>query len=265
MEKLRDWEAGMAVTVNRAPNAYQIRIQVQPPGGGPLQMLYLDMSLQRHAYRNLDQAQAKPMNSVLQNAVSDTDIETDLRALGQQVEAKLLGRAQPDRSFQPSLAQQLAGVRQGMDAGGGIRASVNAIEAKISTTVFGDYVVASRRTYRVDNTAINFMTQANHCYPIAGPGLWGNIDQMTFAGIVSFRRLEQALERTHLAVEQIWQKLARDPGGRCNPLYGHFTGAATQFGRLPNPVRQRIVETAGNSRRHQEIGKVLGKIESTRH
>lgn len=255
----------MAVTVNRALNAYQIRIQIQPPRGGPPQMLNLDMSLQRHAYRNLEQAQAKPMNSVLQNGVSDADIESDLRALGQQVEAKIRGLAQPAQSFQPSLAQQLAAVRQGMNAGQGIRGSVNQIEAEILKTVFGDYVVASRRTYRVDNTAINFMVQANHCYPIAGPGLWAAIDQATFAGIVSFRRLEQALAGKRESVEKIWDKLARDPGGRHNPLHGHFIGAATQYGRLSNLLRQKIIETAGNSKRHQEIGKLLGKIESHRH
>lgn len=254
----------MVVTLNRTPNAYRVTIQHNPPGGAPPVVLTLDMSLQRHAYRNLEQAQAKPQNSVLQNAVSDPDIETDLRGLGQQIETKLAGHGQPARAFQPSLAQQLAGVRQGMVAGTGIASSVNAMESAIPRTVFGDYLVASGRTYRVDNTAINFMAAANHCYPIAGPGLWANIDQMTFAGIVSFRRLELGLAGKRGTPWDNWERLSRDPGGRFNPLHGNFTGAATNFGQLPEPMRQKIIQTAGNSRFHNEIADALGRIIAAR-
>ncbi|RYG91544.1 hypothetical protein EU803_10680 [Loktanella sp. IMCC34160] len=252
----------MVVTLNRTPNACHIRVQYNPPGGAPPLILNLDMSLQRHCYRNLEQAQAKPANSVLLNSVSDQDIDTDLRGLGQQVETRMAGGGQP---FRPTLAEQLAGVRRGMDAGTGITGSVNAMEAAIPTTVFGDYVVASGRTYRVDNTAINFLAPANHCYPIAGPGLWGNIDLTTFAGIVSFRRLELALAGKRGTPWENWERLSRDPGGRYNPLHGHFTGAATNFGRLPQPTRQKIIQAAGNSRFHNDIGDALGRIEAERH
>ncbi|MEM8800056.1 MAG: hypothetical protein AAGF15_08260 [Pseudomonadota bacterium] len=254
----------MAVTVTRSPNAYKIQVQAHPPGGAPPQTLNLDMSLQRHAYRNLEQAAAKPQNSILHNAVTDAEIERDLAEVGQQVEAKLKGQGQPMNSFAPTLAQQLAGVRQGMDAGAGVGGSIQSMETNVQQTAFGDYRVASGRTYRVDNPSINVMAAANHCYPIAGPGLWANVDQSAFAGAVMFRRLEVALSGKGKPFE-VWEKLARDPGGKFNPLHGTFTGAATEFGRLPNMMRQKIVEVAGNTRFHQEIENCLGRLEAQRH
>lgn len=195
----------MPVTVVRSPNAMRLTVSIGPEAQRTT--FNLDMSLQRHAWRNLDQAQAKPMNSILGNAVTDGAIEQDLMALGGLLEKKLTGRA-----------------------------------------MFGDYSLGSGRTYRVDNSSPANQETPNHCYPIAGTGLWAGVSQAVFAAAVAFRRLELALDGKSGTPEAVWNSIKNDPTARTSEIYSAFTGARTHVMALEKKDRQKIVEAAGSSK-----------------
>lgn len=245
----------MVVSVRKRQSTVTIKILSQRGS------VTLDMSLQRHAYAYLAASEPKPMNSMLHGAVSQLQIEADLLQLGQLVEQKLQRLGQPAKFFVPGLIEQLAGVRAGMDAGLGIRDSFLRMENGIDS--FCDFRVASGRTYRVDNSANSFTLPPNHCYPIAGPKVWAQINQLEFAGIVMFRRIERMMERKGCDPDDLAARrmaLHSDPDIRDCQLIDDIDSAAMQFGKLPLPSQRKIVTAAGNSPLQRRLARFLRMI-----
>jgi hypothetical protein len=211
------------------------------------------MSLQRHAWAWIGSADAKPMNSVLHGSVLEAQIQQDLLNVGDMMVQRVGGNDVGGvTTHRPSLHDQVLAIgRLGAlpAAGQGLVAAVaGEINTAVATNMFGDYTVRSGRTYRVDNTAIDFMNAANHCYPIAGPGLWAGMDQTTFAGASSFRRLEQVVaSKQGKSAHEIWRSLENDPTSRNTPIYGAFTGARTQYQAMSAATRALLVAASGET------------------
>lgn len=235
--------------VNAIKNTNTMRLTVT---AAPALIVNLDMSLARHAYSWLEDAQAKPMNSILHAIITANDILQDLRSLGSQLEQKMLAPTTP----KISLAAQLALTRQVMNAGNGVNAATQRINA-VGTQqggytlpmLHGDYTVASGRTYRVDNVAMNPTQAPNHCYPIAGPNLWANVSQATFAAAAAVCRLQNAMVTVRDDLPKKWKSLSSMPPSERvnNALFNAISGARTHFNGLPGGDKSILGVVSGQS------------------
>ncbi|MFD9572029.1 hypothetical protein ACFWBI_19515 [Streptomyces sp. NPDC059982] len=131
-------------------------VNVDIEGATPLR---LGMSLQRHSYRHCATSPAAvALNSLYHSTVDDATIIAEAVEVGEQAEALLL------------------------KAGGKWAA------------LFGKTLtVGSRRTYLVDNSALNPNGSPNHFFVTGGDGVWAKIPQLDYIAARDVRRVEEAI------------------------------------------------------------------------
>ncbi|MFG2622625.1 hypothetical protein ACGFXC_33935 [Streptomyces sp. NPDC048507] len=162
-------------------------VNVDVEGTTPLR---LGMSLQRHSYRHCANSASGALNSLLHSEVDDATIIAEAVEVGEQIEGLLL-------------------------KSGGKWASL-----------FGKTLtVGSRRTYLVDNSALNPNGSPNHFFVTGGDGVWAKIPQADYVAARDVRRVEEAIttrqtrkdKYDYLDPKQFAAKQA-ETGGGDNPV-----------------------------------------------
>lgn len=212
----------MPVSLTGSRNAKKVHISI-----GSSRSILLDFSLQRHYYPNLDDSQAKPMNSIIYYSVAEDAIEEQLKDLGTFIEAKI----------------------KSLGAGGDL------------ATANGDYNLGSSlMTWRVDNVSLDATRPPNHCYPISGANLWANVSQKEFAATAAIRSLEVAMTGIRDSVSKKWKSLQHLPPSErnANPIYTAISGARTHLrqGNIQSSAVSRIGIVSGRPDLLKEIAKI---------
>jgi hypothetical protein len=236
----------MSVEVTKRADSSVLRLTVGSTQANTDLHVALDLSLKRHAYKFLEGAQAKIQNSILYGSLDQLEIEKDLHHVGGQLEARMGATGAVAPSWQSQL---VAAGRALMTQGGGInvRRAVEEAAATDPTSLFGDYQVLGGRTYRVDNVAIDRLRAPNHCYPIAGPSLWSNVSQTSFAAAAALRRLDLAFEGVRGSLADKWRSMKHLSAEqqRDNELWTAMTGARTQVRMMAAPDHNLLSLVSG--------------------
>jgi hypothetical protein len=120
----------------------------------------LDFSLQRHHYGYIEGAASAPVNSILHHDVDPMVMVGEAVEVGHQLETAYATH-------------------------GAVAVAAN------TALLYGDYVVKSGRTYRVDNSAT--VGWPNHFFVISGNDVWGGLVRDDWLAAQVIRRLQVAV------------------------------------------------------------------------
>ncbi|MEV6682964.1 hypothetical protein AB0N09_39805 [Streptomyces erythrochromogenes] len=175
-------------------------VNLSVEGATPLQ---LSMSLQRHSYRHCANSASGALNSLLHSSVEDATIIAEAAEVGEQVEGLLL------------------------KAGG-----------KWASLFGKTLTVGSRRTYLVDNSALNPNGSPNHFFVTGGDGVWAKIPQLDYVAARDVRRVEEAIDTRQQRKDKYdyldpkkFAAKQSEPGGGDNPVVLAVVAARVSLGQ----------------------------------
>ncbi|GAA2625005.1 MULTISPECIES: hypothetical protein [Streptomyces] len=184
-------------------------VNLSVEGTTPLQ---LSMSLQRHSYRHCANSASGALNSLFHSTVDDATFIAEAVEVGELIEGLLL---KAGGKWAPLFGKTLT--------------------------------VGSRRTYLVDNSALNPNGSPNHFFVTGGDGVWAKIPQFDYVAARDVRRVEEAITIRHQRQDKYDyldpKKLAAkqaEPGGRDNPVVVAVVAARVSLGQASSDDKALI-------------------------